>query len=76
MSLAAKPWEIGVPERSRRAISLLVQAALWAPTMAERDIILEALAEPPEPGEAVPAQWPEEEASGDQLSPTQPIERR
>ena len=37
MSLAANPWEVGVPERSRRARSLLMQAALGAPTMGERD---------------------------------------
>ena len=68
MSLAAKPWEVGVQERSRRARSLLVQAALSAPTMAERGTILEDLAELPDPGEAVPARWPEQGASRDQRS--------
>ena len=51
-SLAAKPLEVGVQERSRRAKSLLVQASLWAHTTDERDIILEAVAERPDPS------WP------------------
>ena len=45
-------------ERSQRAQSLLIQAALWAPSMADRDIILEALAEFPDPSETTPARWP------------------
>ena len=48
MSLAAKPWEVDAQERSRRAKRLLVQAALWAPSMAERDIIPKAIAELPD----------------------------
>ena len=39
MSTPTKPWEVDAQERSRRARSLLVQRALWAPSMAERDII-------------------------------------
>ena len=38
MSASAKTWEVDAQERSRRARSLLIQAALWAPSMAERDI--------------------------------------
>ena len=38
MSAPAKPWEVGAQERRRRARSLLIQAALWAPSMAERNI--------------------------------------
>ena len=45
-------------EQSRRARSLLIRAALWAPSMAERDIILEALAEFPDPSETTPSRWP------------------
>ena len=71
MSLAANQWEVDAQERSR-ARRLLVQAALWAPTMVERDIILETVAELPDPGGPVPARWPEQGASGDQ----HPIERR
>ena len=48
MSTTAKPWEVDAQERSRRARNLFVQAALWAPSMAERDIIIEAL-HPPYP---------------------------
>ena len=72
----AKPWEVHAQERSRQARSLLVQAALSAPTLAERDIILEALAELPDPGEMAPTRWPGQEASEDQLSLTQPVVRR
>ena len=39
---AFKPWEVDAQERSLRARRLLLQAALWASSMAERDIILEA----------------------------------
>ena len=54
-------WQPSRQERSRRARSLLV---------------VEAVAELPDPGEAVAERWPEQGASGDQLSPTQPTERR
>ena len=40
MSAPAKPWEVDAWERSWRARNLLIQAALWAPSMVERDIIL------------------------------------
>ena len=51
-----------------------MQAALWAPRMAERDIILEALAELPDPSETAPTRWQGQEAP--ELSPTQPVVRR
>ena len=54
MSVLAKPREVDAQERSRRARSLLIQAALRAPSMVERDIILEALAEFPDPSETTP----------------------
>ena len=72
MSSPAKPWEIGGQERSCRARSLLVQAALKAPSMAERDIILRALAELPDHGETAPARWPGQTAPEHEISPTQP----
>ena len=53
-----------------------MQAALWAPRMAERDIILEALAELPDPSETAPTRWQKQEAPEHQLSPTQPVVRR
>ena len=53
-SAPAKSGEVDAQERGRRATRLLVQAALWAPSMAERDMILEAIAELPDPGERVP----------------------
>ena len=40
MSSPAKPWEFDTQERTRRARSLFVQAALWVLSMAERDMIL------------------------------------
>ena len=58
MSTPAKPGEVDAQERSLRARSLLIQATLWAPSMAERDIILEVLAEFPDPSETAPARWP------------------
>ena len=39
-----------------------MQAALWAPSMAGWDIILEALAELPDTGETGPTRWPGQEA--------------
>ena len=53
-----------------------MQAALWAPRMAERDIILEALAELPDPSETAPTRWQKQEAPEHQLSPTQQVVRR
>ena len=38
-------------------------AAVWAPRMAERNIILEAVAELPDSCETVPTRWPEQEES-------------
>ena len=72
----AKPWEVDAQDWSRRARSLLVQAALWAPSMADRDTILEALAELSDAGETVPVRWPGQTAPEHQLSPTQPVVRR
>ena len=62
-------------ERSRRARNPLIQAALQAPSMVERDI-LEVLAELPDPSETMPARWPGWAAPEYQLSPTQPVVRR
>ena len=76
MSAPARPWEEDAQERSRRARSLPIQAALWAPSMAERDIIIEALAEFPDPSETTPARWLGQAAPEHQLSPTQPVVRR
>ena len=44
--------------------------------MAERDIILKALAELPDPGETAPARWPGLAAPEHQLSTRQPVVRR
>ena len=49
------------PSRGK-ARRLLVHAALWAPSMAERDIILEAISELPDPGETAPTRWPGQES--------------
>ena len=65
MSLPAKPWDIG----ALRARSLLVQA----PSTAKRDMILEALAELPDPGETAPTRWLGQTTSEHQLSPAQPV---
>ena len=65
MSAPAKPSEADAQEWSRRARRLLVQAALWAPSMAERD-----------PGETAPTRWPGAGGPEHQLSPTQPVVRR
>ena len=40
----AEAWEVDAQEQRRRARQLLIQGALWVPSMNERDIILEALA--------------------------------
>ena len=50
LSGPAKPWEVDTQERRRGARALLVQTALWSPSMNERDIILEAMAELPGSG--------------------------
>ena len=52
------------------------QAALWAPSMVERDIIFEALSSFPDPSETTPARWPGQAAPEYQLSPSQPVVRR
>ena len=62
--------------RSRSARNLLIQAALWAPSMAERDIILEALAVFPDHSETTPPRWPGQAAPEYQLSSAQPVVRR
>ena len=41
----SKPWKVDTRERRRRARALLIQAALWSPSMNERDINPEAMAE-------------------------------
>ena len=66
-----KPWEVNAQERSRFARSLLIQAALWAPSMTERDILLEAVAELADPSDTAPARWSGQAAPEYQLSPTQ-----
>ena len=40
-----RPWEVDARTRRRRVRALLIQAALWAPSMNEKDAILEALQE-------------------------------
>ena len=71
----AKSWEVDAQELSQRARSLLVQAALWAPSMAD-PTILEALAEHPDPGKTAPSLLAGAGVPEDQLSPTQPVVRR
>ena len=44
-----------------------MQAALWTPSMAERDMTLEPIAEPPDPGETEPTRWLGQEASSARL---------
>ena len=57
MPALLKPVEMDTHTRRRRA--LVVQAALWAPTIGDKDTILEALLEQPDP----PAdRWPGPEA--------------
>ena len=46
MSAPAKPWELDAQERI-----CSFRPCLWAPSMVERDIILEALTEFPDPSE-------------------------
>ena len=41
--VASQPWEVDAQERSRRARRFAVQAALVGTSMAERDIVLQAL---------------------------------
>ena len=43
MSGPSKPWELDPSTRRWRVRALLIQAALWAPTMNEKDAILEAM---------------------------------
>ena len=43
MSGPPRPWEMDANTRRQRVRSLLFQAALWAPTIGEKDSILEAL---------------------------------
>ena len=77
MSSPAKPWEVDAQERSRRARSLLVQAALWAPSMAE-------LGHNPRGSRGAPRPRRDgarslalgQEAPEHQLSPAQPVVRR
>ena len=76
MSAPAKPWEVDAQERSRRARSPFIQAALWAPSMTERDILLAALAELPDPSDTAPVRWPGQAAPEYQLPPTQLAVRR
>ena len=64
MSGLPKPWELDADTRRRRVRALLIQAALWAPTMGEKDAILEALQDQQD--------W-ETHLPDFQLSPTQPV---
>ena len=66
----------GSGHTGRRARQLLIQAALWAPGMNERDIILEARAELPDFDDSPPARWPGPSDPDYHLSPTQPMVRR
>ena len=45
MSGPPKPWEMDPHARRQRVRALLIQAALWAPSMIEKDAILEAMQE-------------------------------
>ena len=69
-SSPAKPWEVDAQERSREELARTGRTL--APSMAERDTILEL----PDPGETAPARWPGWTAPEHQLSPTQPVVRR
>ena len=75
-----KLWEMDPHACRRRVRALFIQAALFAPSMNEKDAILEALQEVLDWEDPPPARWP---ASGSgynnadfQLSPTQPVARR
>ena len=48
MSALPKPSEMDAHTRRRQVRALLIQAAFWAPTMGEKDAILEALQEQPD----------------------------
>ena len=71
-----KPGKWTLRNRAAARGDSLCRPLLWAPSMAERDIILEALGELPDPGEKAPTRWPGQEAPEDQLSPMQPAVRR
>ena len=75
--MSAKPWEVDTQEPRRRARALLIQAALWSPSMKEREIILKAMAELPDLDDSPPTtRWSGPSDTDDRLSPTQPIARR
>ena len=71
MSSPARTLRNGADARGDCSCSPL----LWAPSMAERDKILEAIAELPDPSETTPTRWLGQVAPEDQLSPTQSIVR-
>ena len=76
MSGPPKPGEVDTDERRRRARPLLIQAALWSPSMNEKDTTVEAMADLPDLEDSPPARWPGPSDADIQLSPTQPTARR
>ena len=75
-----KPWEMDPHARCRRMRALLIQAALWAPSVNEKDAILEAMRELLDLEDPPSARWPGSDSGYNnadfQLSPTQPVARR
>ena len=57
MSGLPKPWEMDADTPRRRFRALLIQAAPWAPTMGEKDAILEALQEQQDWEDSLPSRW-------------------
>ena len=76
MSVPPRSWELDPHARRRRVRALLIQAALWAPSMNEKDTILEAMSELADWKDPPPARWPGSGSGHNnadfQLSPTQP----
>ena len=62
MSGLPKPWEMDAHTRRWRVRALFIQAALWAPTMNEKDAVLEAMQEQPDWKDPLPDRWPAPES--------------
>ena len=58
MSGPSKPCELDPVARRQKVRALLIQAALWAPTMNEKDAILEAMQEQQDWEDAPLPRWP------------------
>ena len=58
MSGPSKPWEMVANTRRQRVRSLLFQAAVWVPTIGEKDSLLEALSEQPDWDDSPAVRWP------------------